>query len=179
MLFRLVRPVKRSGSSIPYFVQRIPADVRASAVGRVLRIPLGDSTARIRISRQADSIRFSLRTRDPHKAKLRHAAAAAYLETVWHALRQPEPVALTHKQATALAGEMYRGWAEEETERTAAIVWTSDASSSEFVTPDEDEAIFSSAISVLESFGGIRCAGRLGAGVWADYRSTPACQRNR
>jgi hypothetical protein len=142
MLFRLVRPVKRSGSSIPYFVQRIPADVRARAIGRTLEIPLGDETARIRISGRADSIRFSLRTPDPHKVKLRHAAAAAYLETVWHALRQPEAITLTHKQATALAGEVYRVWAEEETEQTTAIVSISGDVKAEFVMPDEDEAIF-------------------------------------
>jgi len=33
MLYRLVRPVRRSGSRIPYFIQRIPADVKTRAVG--------------------------------------------------------------------------------------------------------------------------------------------------
>jgi hypothetical protein len=75
MLFRLVRPVKRSGSSIPYFVQRIPADVRSGAIGRTLEIPLADSAVRIRITLRIDSVRFSLRTRDSHEVKIRHAKA--------------------------------------------------------------------------------------------------------
>jgi hypothetical protein len=41
MLFRLVRPVRRSNSSMSEFVQRIPKDVRAQAVGLSLDVPLG------------------------------------------------------------------------------------------------------------------------------------------
>jgi hypothetical protein len=29
---------------------------------------------------------------------------------VWKALRQDEPIPLTHRQAVALAGEFYRAW---------------------------------------------------------------------
>lgn len=32
MLYRLVRPMRRKGSRHPYFLQRIPADVKALAV---------------------------------------------------------------------------------------------------------------------------------------------------
>jgi hypothetical protein len=41
VLYRLVRPMKRSGSSKQQFVQRIPADVRPRAIGRTLTIRLG------------------------------------------------------------------------------------------------------------------------------------------
>lgn len=41
MLFRLVRPMRREGSRIPYFVQRIPADVLPRAAGVQLAIPFG------------------------------------------------------------------------------------------------------------------------------------------
>ena len=41
MLFRLVRPMKRDGSRMPIFVQRIPTDVMSRAVGTRLAIPLG------------------------------------------------------------------------------------------------------------------------------------------
>lgn len=47
MLYRLVRPVKRPGSTIPQFVQRIPADVRAHAIGVSLAIPALRSAALI------------------------------------------------------------------------------------------------------------------------------------
>jgi hypothetical protein len=93
MLYRLVRPVKRPRSSNSYFVQRIPADVKARAVGVSLAIPLGQDTLSITIAPKAESIRFSLRTRDPAEVKIRQGIAAAYLETAWLALRQSDAVA--------------------------------------------------------------------------------------
>ena len=91
MLFRLVRPVKRSNSSMSQFVQRIPKDVRERAVGRSLSIPIGSQTVHLTISPHADAVRFSLRTRDPSETKRRQAEAAAHLETVWQALREDSP----------------------------------------------------------------------------------------
>jgi hypothetical protein len=88
MLFRLVRPVKRFGSSMSYYQQRIPADVRARAIGRKLAIPIGDQIHRFVVTAQAPSVRFSLRTRDPTETKIRQAKAAAYMEGVWRALRE-------------------------------------------------------------------------------------------
>jgi len=53
---------------------------------------------------------------------VRQAVVDAYLENVWRAHRLAEPVVLTHRQATALAGEFYRAWAGGEgRERTVAI----------------------------------------------------------
>ena len=80
MLFRIVRPVKRRDSSRPQFVQRVSADVRASAIGRTLSMPLGDKTVHVRIAPTMESVRFSLRTHDPSEAKRRQGAAAASLE---------------------------------------------------------------------------------------------------
>ena len=74
------------------FVQRIPNDVRERAVGRSLAIPIGSETVQLTISPHAEAIRFSLRTRDPSETKRRQAEAAAYLETVWQALRENSPI---------------------------------------------------------------------------------------
>lgn len=112
MLFRVVRPMKRDGSRIPFFVQRIPADLRSLVVGVRLAIPLGERFVFITISSRAQSVRFSLRSSDPSEVKARQANAAAYLEGVWAALRNDRPIKLSHKQATALAGELYRILAE-------------------------------------------------------------------
>jgi integrase len=113
MLFRLVRPMNRSGSSVPQFVQRIPNDVRARAIGRTLDVPLGAAgTVSIRVTDRMASIRFSLRTRHPMEVKARQATAAAHLERVWQALRRDRPVVLTNRDAHALAGELYRAWAD-------------------------------------------------------------------
>ena len=110
MLFRLVRPVRRKGSRVPYFVQRIPADLKQQIGGVRLAIPLGDSFHHVTLRAGSDAVRFSLRTTDPAEAKVRQAAVAAHLEKGWQALRERSPVSLTHRQATALAGELYRAW---------------------------------------------------------------------
>jgi integrase len=125
MLFRLVRPLKRTGSRHRQFVRRIPSDVRSKVVGLKLSIPVGEQTQAVVLSPRAQSVRLSLRTDDPGEVKVRLAAVDAYLENVWRALREDAPVSLTHRQATALAGELYRAWANGEgRERAIAIVHT-------------------------------------------------------
>jgi integrase len=123
MLFRLVRPVRRSDSSKEQFLQRIPKDLLARAARLSLSIPLdSNTTVHLTISPKAEAVRFSLRTRDPSETKTRHARATAYLETVWRALRQDAPIPLTNRQATALAGQLYRAWAlGEGGERTTSV----------------------------------------------------------
>jgi integrase len=122
MLFRLVRPVKRTGSRHRYFVRRIPSDVKSNAVGVKLAIPVGEQTQTVVIRPRAQSVRLSLRTDDPAEVKVRLAAVDAYLENVWRGLRNDAPIFLTHKQATALAGEFYRAWANgDDRERTNTI----------------------------------------------------------
>ena len=122
MLFRLVRPVRGTGSRYRQFVRRIPADVRSKAVGLKLSIPVGDETQTVIVTPRTQSVRLSLRTDDPAEVKVRLAAVDAHLENVWRALREDAPVSLTHRQATALAGELYRAWANgEDHERIATI----------------------------------------------------------
>ena len=122
MLFRLVRPLKRSDSSIPQFVQRIPADVRQRAIGQTIVVPLGDGHVAVTIGPAARSVRFSLRSGDPSEAKRRQGIVAAHLEGVWRSLRETKPVSLTNRQATALAGELYAAWVDGEgRERTTAV----------------------------------------------------------
>ena len=163
MLFRLVRPMRRAGSSISQFNGRIPKDVRERARGRKLDIPLGAATVHLTISPQADAVRFSLQTRDPAEAKRRNALAAVYLETVWHALRETKPVALTHRHAVALAGELYRAWAEGEQrgESTIAILHTPNGWVRDIVTPAEDAALFKAANGLLEGIASDNSPGRV------------------
>jgi len=140
MLRRLVRSVKRSGSSIPVFVQRIPKDVKSRAVGQKLSVPVGESFVPLTISAKAKDVRLSLRTRDPSDAKVRHAQVAGYLETVWQALRSDAPLPLTHRQATALAGELYRAWtAEERRERTTILEQAEDGTFRRVYEDEDDE----------------------------------------
>jgi integrase len=122
MRFRLVRPMLRKGSSFPYFIQRIPADVKDQTLGLRLAVPIGDSTIPVTITERSAFVRLSLRTRDAGEAKVRQGQVAGLFENVWRALREDKPVRLTHRQATALAGELYRAWARgEDGERVMAI----------------------------------------------------------
>ena len=111
MLVRLVRPMVREGSSNKYFVQRIPADVKASAVGMTLMIPLGDTLVPVKVTSKTPMVRLSLRTADPSEAKVRQAIVAAYLERVWRGLRE-KPRRLTLKETVALAGEIYKAFSD-------------------------------------------------------------------
>jgi len=148
MLFRLVRPLKRPGSSNPYFAQRIPADLRARATGVSLAIPLGQITVPVTITAKTECVRFSLRTRDPAAVKIRQGIAAAYLETIWQALRQSEAVTMTYKQATALAAELYRAWADGEgREKTIAVEWNGEKMVRATVAPQEEQAHFGSGLA--------------------------------
>ncbi|GAA0026831.1 hypothetical protein BROWWM01_09630 [Bradyrhizobium ottawaense] len=147
--------MRRDGSRFPLFVQRIPADVRRKAVGIKLAIPLGEGFVFVTPSEGAQAVRFSLRTTEPSEVKTRQALAAASLETVWEALRNDAPVHLTHRQATALAGELYRVWADSESRaRSVAMVhtpgvgWAPDTESQE-----EQEAYWAALTEMWEKVG--------------------------
>ncbi len=126
MLYGLVRPMKRPGSSIPRFVQRILADVRPRAVGRTLDIPLGNARTAIKITAKTDTVRFSLRSRDPAETKIGQGRATTHLETVWQGFRRAAPVFLTNRDAPALTGQLYRAWAEGRRESDLAATFNPD-----------------------------------------------------
>ncbi|OPF96107.1 hypothetical protein [Rhodopseudomonas palustris] len=106
--------MKRKNSRSAYFVQRIPADVKGRVVGRRLAIPFGGRTKFFIATERSQAISFSLGTDDPVQVKILQAAIAGHLETVWQALRNDAPITLSHRQATALAGDLYRIWADSE-----------------------------------------------------------------
>ncbi|MGY2902170.1 tyrosine-type recombinase/integrase [Bradyrhizobium sp. URHC0002] len=155
MLFRVVRPMRRDGSRFPFFAQRIPADVRDKAIGNPLAIPLGDGFVFVTPSEGAQAVRFSIRTAEPSEVKTRQALAAAYLETVWEALRNDAPAHLTHRQATALAGELYRVWADGESRaRSVAMVHTPGVGwAPDIDSQDEQEAHWAAVVAMWEKVG--------------------------
>jgi integrase len=67
------------------------------------------------------AIRLSLRTNDPSEVQARQGQVCTYLAATWAALRSHQPVSLSRRQATALAGDLYRGWADEGRGRTTLI----------------------------------------------------------
>ena len=138
MLLRMVRPVRRKNSRIPYFTQRIPRDLLPRAGGLKLALPIGDEIVEVTLSPTAKVVQLSLRTADPAEAKVRNAVLGAHVEIVWRALREGAPVPLTHRQATALAGELYRAWASGEgRERTTSV--TIDRATFKAIKPSGDD----------------------------------------
>lgn len=111
MRLRLVAPTKRKDSFNLQFEQRLPADLRERLVGMTLEVPRGDHIIPITVTDKTRAIRFSLGASDIGEAKRRQAEAIAYLEGVYRNLRANAPIALTHRQCVALAGELYRSWA--------------------------------------------------------------------
>lgn len=106
MLLRMPSPIIRDGSTFKTFRQRVPADLLGKALGMVLRVPVGDVTATVRIGRTGQ-VKLSLRTRDPREAKARQAKVLAYLDETRRSLRDG-PQSLSHKQIIALAGDFRR-----------------------------------------------------------------------
>jgi integrase len=161
MLFRLVQPVKRSGSSCGQFQKRIPRDLVDRVAGTKLAIPIGSEVLHLTVSERAQSIRFSLRTSDPTEIKIRHAQAAAYLEEVFRALREARPAHLTRAQAVALSGDLYRGWVNGEANgRVRTIVAEVDENGARIIREGEfDEAEADGYAAMVERFDALRDAG--------------------
>lgn len=155
MLYRLVRPVKRKGSSNAHFAQRIPSDLRGRMAGMKLAIPVGDEIVPVTITDKMQSIRLSLKTSDPTEVKDRQAGVASYLEKVFRSLRENEPVSLSHRQTVHLSGILYRAWAKDPDDgQRISMVHTEDG----WVRDDGFDAEqrreeYRSAIAHIESLG--------------------------
>ncbi len=87
MVLRMPRPKAHPTTGIYLFRKRVP---------EALRSILGKTEEKI-----------SLRTRDPAEAKIAHARVSVEVEERWHRLAQG-PQSLSHRQAEAIAGEIYR-----------------------------------------------------------------------
>lgn len=87
MVLRMSRPQRHPVTGIFWFRKRVP-DALRTLVGKLEE-------------------KVSLRTRDPAEAKIAHAKIAAQVEERWHRLAEG-PQSLTHRQAEAIAGEIYR-----------------------------------------------------------------------
>lgn len=86
------RPVRHPTTGIYWYRKRVPDNLR-SLVGK------GEE-------------KLSLRTRDPAEAKIAHARAAAEIEERWHRLTSGAQ-SISHKQAEAIAGEIYHAMVKE------------------------------------------------------------------
>lgn len=101
--------MRHKGSRNGQFERRIPTDLRSQAVGLTLALPVGAEFVIVPITERTTHIKLSLRTADPAQVKARTGRIDEHLELTWANLRAELPASLTHKQAVALAGKLYRG----------------------------------------------------------------------
>lgn len=110
MIIRMSRPMLREGSSVPQFRRRVPSDILGIAKGKLVLVDLpaskGDPAVTV-ASKVGEFIKFSLRSYDPDVVKFRQAAANTQVERQFLAWRTG-PSTISHLQAVALAGEVYR-----------------------------------------------------------------------
>lgn len=109
MVLRMARPIRRPGSSFPYFRKRVPADVLRLARGRriAFAFPGEADGAEVTVSATiGPEVKVSLGTRDPGIAKCRHGLATAQFERFCAAVRSGSRPIL-QKERVALAGILY------------------------------------------------------------------------
>ena len=119
MVLMASRPTTRSGSRFAQFQKRVPSAVLKVARGKRVALSLppeksGDAPIQLTVT-LGESIRFSLRTDNKSLRDLRHAAVMQQLETAYAAIlkaHEEGPSHLTGKQCTALAGIIYRAFAD-------------------------------------------------------------------
>lgn len=103
MALKMSQPYKHPKTSVYYFRQHVPTDLRPL---------LGDKI-----------ISWSLRTKDCNEAKLRNAAAVLKQAMIWERHRK-QPERLPHPQIVALSGQFYRSFmATLELEPGEARIW--------------------------------------------------------
>jgi len=119
MVLMTSRPTTRSGSRFAQFQRRVPTGVLEVARGKRVALSLppentGDAPIQLTVT-LGDTLRFSLRTDNKALRDLRHAAVMQQLETAYAAIlkaHQEGPSRLTDKQCHALAGIIYRAFAD-------------------------------------------------------------------
>jgi hypothetical protein len=112
MVLRMPRPQSRAGTANRQYRRRYPADIKPilERLGPSYRRPAGWGR---------DEITLSLGTADPAKAKTAHARISAEIETRF-AMLKAGPQKLSHKDAVALSGEVYRALMREHEENPGA-----------------------------------------------------------
>ncbi|WP_083743778.1 DUF6538 domain-containing protein [Methylobacterium radiotolerans] len=103
MALPMARPWLHPETGIYYLRQRVPSDLLARAKGQRLTLAIGEEAAVVTIG---SMVQASLRTKDRHIAKVRHAEADAALKRFLASVRNGL-VSLTHKEIMMLAGRAY------------------------------------------------------------------------
>ncbi len=104
MALRMASPHRDPKTHVFFLKERPPSDIAAKVRGRTVVLPLDDDFRTVKIGHHVE---MSLRTKDAPLAKARFSAAHAALMRHWDSVRSG-PRRLSHKEAVALAGDLYR-----------------------------------------------------------------------
>ena len=157
MALTMARPFKDATGAF-YLRQRTPRELLSRLRGMPVTLPVGDGFVTVKIG---DAVQASLRTRDPTTARSRHATADATLRSFWEANRRG-PIALTHRQAAALSGELYRAWADEDRAEVVAVEQGAEGGWQRFEeSPADREATAEAAVRLWQRIGADADAARL------------------
>jgi len=108
-------------STVYWYRQRVPKDVAALAKGRSVSVTVDNLVRPLTIGGE---LKVSLGTKDPSVAKVRARDVQSQFDLIWASFRTSE-VTLTHKQAVALAGEVYRAFMLMEDNPGTPALWAS------------------------------------------------------
>ncbi|KAB0538087.1 integrase [Pseudochrobactrum saccharolyticum] len=101
-------PYKHPKTGVYYLRQRVPADLKDKARGRIVALPISGTLKSFTVG---DGVKASLETKDPTEAKARHRDADAALSKFWEAMRNG-PLSLTQKEVAERAGLVYKFFAD-------------------------------------------------------------------
>lgn len=104
MVLKMASPWKDQKTGVFYLRVRVATDLAAKVKGQTIGLPIGDKIVQ---AKAGETVKASLRTRDPREAKVRFSTALTALNDYWEAVRKG-PQKLSQKDAVALAGEIYR-----------------------------------------------------------------------
>lgn len=101
-------PYKHPKTGVYYLRQRVPADLKDKARGKIVALPISGTLKSFTVG---DSVKASLETKDPADAKARYREADASLSKFWEAVRNG-PLSLTQKEIAERAGLVYKFFAD-------------------------------------------------------------------
>ena len=106
MSLSMPSPFKHPATRVYYLRQRVPNDITAKAIGRLVSLPVGGKPKTVKIG---SVVKVSLGTKDPAIAKTLYRETDVALQAHWEAIRKG-PRSLSQKEIQALAGLAYKAF---------------------------------------------------------------------
>ncbi|WP_116654901.1 DUF6538 domain-containing protein [Pelagibacterium sediminicola] len=120
MVKAMPAPYKHKRTGVYQYRQRTPRDILEDARGKKVSVTVDGTVRQLTIGGE---LKVSLSTKDPREAKERAREVQDQYDLIWDSFRSNE-ITLTHRQAVALAGEVYRDWSVLEDNPGSPELWS-------------------------------------------------------